>query len=509
MTVTEKMSRDRVYGFLRAENGKIVNGRGEEILLAGMGIGNWLLPEGYMWRFGGRYNSPRRIEELVRDLCGSTFAAAFWERFRADYITEDDIAAMADAGFNSVRVAVGWRCMMEDEPGISFREDGFALLDRFIDLCEKYRLYVILDLHGAPGGQTGSNIDDCIDDIPRLFVDTESDSREKTLALWREFARRYRDRWIVGMYDLLNEPCRCPIDGYPVLDHDALRVSLKAFYRDCVAAVREIDDRHMLSIESDVWASRADFFDEVYDANMCIHFHRYWCPPRKFMYDGFLQKREALGLPLYLGETGENAQDWFAAMYPLAAELGIGYNIWPWKKMDTDSSPCSIRKPALWDKILSYTNGGGRPSYADAQAAFTEYLDNIRFANCDWRAEVVASIFRRPGCVFRACDTANKNDLVTWIDTDGNPTDNWEKTVTHFAAGGEAEYCLYSDDTEGIVRLTAIGEGTAALFFDGDLLGTYDVGGEICADIPGRDGRLTVRCLDGAFSLEHIVFDKK
>ena len=69
MTVTEKMSRDRVDGFLTAKNGKMYNGRGEEILLCGMGVGNWLLPEGYMWRFGGRYNRPRTIEALVRDLC--------------------------------------------------------------------------------------------------------------------------------------------------------------------------------------------------------------------------------------------------------------------------------------------------------------------------------------------------------------------------------------------------------------------------------------------------------
>ena len=98
MTVTEKMSRERVYGFLRAENGKIVNGRGEEIILTGMGLGNWLLPEGYMWRFKGRYNSPRRIEELVRDLCGSRFAADFWRNFRENYITEADIAAMGRYG---------------------------------------------------------------------------------------------------------------------------------------------------------------------------------------------------------------------------------------------------------------------------------------------------------------------------------------------------------------------------------------------------------------------------
>ena len=507
MTITEKMSRSRVCGFLRAENGKIVNGRGEEILLCGMGIGNWFLPEGYMWRFGGRYNSPRRIEELVRDLCGTRFAEEFWVKFRENYITEADVAAMAAAGFNSVRLPVGWRVVMEDEPGITFKEDGFALIDRFIDWCEAYGLYVCLDLHGAPGGQTGSNIDDCIDDIPRLLTDTSSDSREKTLALWCEFARRYKDRWIVGMYDLLNEPARCPIDGYPKLDHDALRVSLKQFYRDCIAEIRKIDRVHMFSIESDVWASRADFFDEVFDDNMCLHFHRYWCPPRRFMYDAFLDRREKLGIPLYLGETGENDPRWFAAMYPLAAELDIGYNIWPWKKMDTDNTPCSVKKPALWDKVIAYSGGGDRPSYADAQAAFTEYLENIRYEHCDHLDNVIASILRRPGCVLRACDHFEKNDLVTWQDKDGNPTNEWDDTFTAFADGGTASYHLYADGARGTVSISPVGDGVLTVSVDGTPLAECRGGETASIPVPGTgDCTLTLSCHGGGVVVDNIIW---
>ena len=214
-TITEKMSRSRVDGFLRAEGKIMVNGRGEEVLLTGMGVGNWLVPEGYMWRFEGKYNSPRRIEGLVKDLCGSAYAANFWQRFRKNYITEKDIQAMAEAGFNSVRLPINWRILMEDEPGITWKEEGFLLIDRFVDWCEKWRLYVILDVHCAPGGQTGSNIDDSVDDIPRLFTDTRSDSWDKAIELWCEIARRYKDRWIVAMYDFLNEPCRSPYRIHP------------------------------------------------------------------------------------------------------------------------------------------------------------------------------------------------------------------------------------------------------------------------------------------------------
>lgn len=512
MTVTEKMSRNRVYGFLRAKNGRIYNGRDEEILLYGMGVGNWLLPEGYMWRFGGIYNRPRTIEGLVCELCGSKFAASFWDAFRENYITEADIRAMAENGFNSVRLPINWRVVMENEPGITWKEDGFALIDRFIDWCEKYGLYVCLDLHGAPGGQTGDNIDDSADNIPRLFTDTESDSREKALALWCEFARRYRDRWIVGMYDILNEPVRTPRDWMPKLDHEALRESLKQFYRDAIAEIRKIDDVHMFSIESDAWASRDDFFTEKFDDNMCAHFHRYWCPPRKFMYDGFLEKREKFDMPLYLGETGENSMLWFAAMYPLAAELDIGCNIWPWKKMDTDSSPCSINRPALWDKIVAYTNGGDRPSYSDAQAAFSEYLENIKFENCKFVENVIPSIFRRPGSKFKACDYISASGDVKTVDADGAETDNWDNSDTAFSQGGCASYKLYSDGEHGAIEFTSdFDNATIEVSADGDTLlrATYSGNRTVHIDIPHtHDCTLKIACIRGSFTLDVISWSK-
>lgn len=62
---------------------------------------------------------------------------------------------------------------MYEGPGIRFKEEGFFLLDRVIGWCRKYGLYAFIDMHAAPGGQTGSNIDDGFQDIPRLFIDAD------------------------------------------------------------------------------------------------------------------------------------------------------------------------------------------------------------------------------------------------------------------------------------------------------------------------------------------------
>ena len=328
----KEMSQDRVKGFLDVKGQKIVNGDGEEILLTGWGLGNWLLCEGYMWLSKGseNFDRPRRIEAVIEEFAGKEFAEAFWEKFRSTYITEEDIRYLAELGYNSVRIPLNSRLFLSEEAEeIQFLEEGFGLVDDCIAWCKKYGLYVFLDLHGAPGGQTGANIDDSRDDLPRLFM--EQKYFDRGIALWEEIARRYKDEWIVGGYDLLNEPIR-PKRFDTDTDVDDLLPRLEEFYEKAIKAVRKIDKRHLFTLEGHHWASDASIFHKKYDEKMVIHFHRYGCQPDISCYQEFMEISQKLDCPLWLGETGENVTEWFTAMYPLAAELSIGYNLWPFKK---------------------------------------------------------------------------------------------------------------------------------------------------------------------------------
>ncbi|MNB85431.1 Endoglucanase precursor [compost metagenome] len=419
--MNEKMSSSRVTGFLRAEGRTVVNGKGEEVLLTGWGLGNWLLPEGYMWTTDGnsRFDRPARIEAVIRELTGTKYAEQFWTVFRNRYITRDDIRLMAEQGYNSVRIPFNWRVLMEEEPGITWKEEGFRLIDRCLDWCEEYKLYAFLDLHGAPGGQTGANIDDSVDDVPRLFTDT--DSWNKGIALWGQLAERYKDRWIVGGYDLLNEPIKTPSAGQ---DFDYLVPRLVQFYEEAVAVIRAVDDKHMLSIEGHHWATDTSIFHKKYDDNMIIHFHRYACYPDLSSFTEFLEVSERLNAPLWLGESGENLNEWYTAIYPLAAELNIGYNLWPWKKMDNTSSPYSVHLPEGWNLLIDYTRGGAHPGYEQAHAILDQYLEHIRVEHCRYNADVTYAVFRTPGCTVRATDfdqLPGKGEAFSGLRIEGNP----------------------------------------------------------------------------------------
>jgi len=399
----EALNRNRVKGFLDTQGRKIVNEDGDEVLLYGFGVGNWMLQEGYMWRGRGKkFDRPRRIEATIKRLCGEDYAKEFWVKFHENYFCESDIELMAEMGCNSVRLPFNWRMLMEEKPGVHFIEYGFLLLERVIDWCEKHKIYVWLDLHGAPGGQTGSNIDDSENDYPEMYEN--EDYYIKTICLWQELAKRYNDRWIVAGYDLLNEPIRTHNWSDTTEDIDYLVPLLCKFYEDAVAAIREIDTTHLISIEGHHWSSMPDIFYKKYDDRMVLHFHRYWCTPDYNIITEFIERGKALDVPLWLGETGENVLYWYTALYPLAFKEGIGLNFWTWKKIGGKPSPLHVKEPADWDKFIGFANGENILDSKEGQTILNEYLENIKAENCVKRFDVPAAILRHPPCAVRATD---------------------------------------------------------------------------------------------------------
>ncbi|MEU6074352.1 cellulase family glycosylhydrolase [Micromonospora sp. NPDC047074] len=371
-------------GFLRRQGQQIVDGTGAPILLRGVGIGNWWLPEGYMWRFGDAAASPRAIEKVISDLIGPDDAVRFWRRYRDEYVSEADIARMAAEGWNSVRLPLNARYLMADDG--TFDEAAFGLVDRFMDWCRRHGVYVVVDLHGAPGGQTGTNIDDSPNNYPELFVST--DHQDATVRLWRELARRYRDEPIVAGYDLLNEPL--PRDfqyKYPR--------ELVALYKRLIAEIREIDPDHMIILEGSNWARNWSIFDELWDDNVLLQFHKYWNSPDRDQIQEYLDKRAELDVPIYMGEGGENNNGWYQASSQLYEDHDISWNFWTWKKLSKRNSPATIREPADWQKIVDYVHGGERPDRETARRAFDEFLDNLALDRCDYRTDVVNAVMRR------------------------------------------------------------------------------------------------------------------
>ena len=165
--------------FVHTDHNQIVDAAGKPLLIRATNLGNWLVPEGYMWLFEGGPQSPSEIRSLVLELLGPEGSSEFWQKYRENYVTREDVTFLHRAGFNAIRVPLHYGLFETDDA------DGFKLLDRLISWCRSEKLYVILDLHAAPGGQTGANIDDS-PGYPWLFRSPQE--QEHLVSIWRRLA---------------------------------------------------------------------------------------------------------------------------------------------------------------------------------------------------------------------------------------------------------------------------------------------------------------------------------
>ncbi|MCG2803744.1 MAG: glycoside hydrolase family 5 protein [Cellulomonas sp.] len=376
--------------FVHARDGRLADGSGE-LLLRGVALGGWLLPEGYMWRLGDHASSPRQIEALVTRLVGKARNEEFWPRYRDAFVTHADVAAIAAAGFDHVRVPINAR-IVQDDAGEPI-EAGYRLLDRVIGWAAEAGLRVLLDLHGAPGGQTGTNIDDSPRGLPELFMDARY--RALTVRLWTDLATRYAHEPAVLGYDLLNEPL--PNDCQHTYADDLVQL-----YQDLTAAIRRVDPDHLLVYEGTHWATNVDIFDRVWDPNSCVQFHRYWSAPDTAGIERFLRLRDRLGLPLSMGEGGENTLEWLYTAARLYERHEIGWNLWTWKKVDTRTSPVSVPAPDGWDAFLASSDGTPRLGPDEAWRVLEDLLAALPYDEAEHRPDVVRAVLGRAPAVLPA-----------------------------------------------------------------------------------------------------------
>ena len=364
--------------FAHTDHQQLVDSAGKPLLLRATNLGNWLVPEGYMWLLEGGPQSPSEIRGLVSELLGPEGSAAFWQKYRENYITREDIALLHRAGFNAIRVPLPYSLFESDDA------EAFKLLDRLIVWSRAEDLYVILDLHAAPGGQTGTNIDDSVG-YPWLYQSPQE--QEQLVAIWRRLATHYRDEPAVLGYDLLNEP----IPDYPKLA--PLNSLLEPLYKKLSGEIRKIDAHHILFLGGAQWDGNFSVFGKPFDANVAYTFHKYWTAPDESVLRQYIDFRERYDVPIWLGESGENTDAWIAQFVNALEKNNIGWAFWPYKKMEKASAVVSIVAPADWGRIVEFAklprDTGhaeerlkARPEQETITRVFAALLESIRLQNC-------------------------------------------------------------------------------------------------------------------------------
>ena len=236
-------------GFLRAEGISVKDNSGNTIVLQGVNLGGSLITEKWMTGIGDGdapvVEDEWTLRNILTERFGDEAGLALLRTYQESYLNEYDFDVLKQMGINLVRLPFYFR-NLQNEAGEWIRDANgnidFSPLDRIVKMASERGIYVLLDLHGAPGSQsleshTGRK------DYNRLFENSlEGEAyRVQTIELWKALAAHYKDEPMIAGYDLLNEPVGAPSSEV-----------LKNLYNRLYQAVREIDANHMLVMEG-IW----------------------------------------------------------------------------------------------------------------------------------------------------------------------------------------------------------------------------------------------------------------
>lgn len=383
--------------FVGVSGPDIIKPDGSKLFIKGTNLGNWLNPEGYMFGFE-RMNAPRQINEVFSELAGPDAAAEFWTNFKDNYITKKDIDYIASTGANTIRLPFHYKLFTdEDYMGLTSNQDGFARIDSVVEWCRDNNLYLILDMHDCPGGQTGDNIDDSFG-YPWLF-DSQV-SQQKFIDIWTAIAERYKDETVILGYELMNEPIAHFLENMAELNN-----KLEPLQKRTVAAIRKVDPNHIILIGAPQWNSNFEpLKDTEYDPLLVFTCHRYGGPATKEAIQSYIDFRDKSGKPMYMGEIGHNTMEWQAEFSKVLQENNIGYTFWPYKKLG-DSCMVGIQTPQGWEEVVKFAEGPhhtfaeireANPNRKKAAEAMQNFLQQCQFENCTPQTDYILSIGLKP-----------------------------------------------------------------------------------------------------------------
>jgi endoglucanase len=364
---------------LHADNdGHMVDQRGQEVILRGCNLGNYLLNE--MWMLRWPVKDSAELVNILNARFGEPRATALMETYRANFFTARDAANIRSFGFNVVRLPVDYRLLQSDASPYAMLPGGLKWIDHALDLCEREGIYVILDLHGAPGRQS---VDQCTGEAGRNQLFADATDQQRTIAIWTALAQRYQNRSSIAAYDLLNEPFGDMHGGYGT--------RVKSLMERIVPAIRATGDQHVLllpqTIGDGIFIYHKLAEHNFYQVGFTDHFYpgHFGSPPTVWSYAQLLDERvpqleayiAANHAPFLAGEFNvgdENvggaamlrkmydtfaAQHWMATLWAyklLRPEPGLEADSWGMVG-NADPLPKIDPKTATYDELMSYMQG--------------------------------------------------------------------------------------------------------------------------------------------------------
>ena len=332
----------KIENMLYVKDGRLVGGSDEnEVILNGVNLGSWLMMEMWMCPIEAKDEQFSYSDAIgvLESRFGRKKAEELITLYEDSFITDDDFAKIEALGFNCVRIPFWYRNFMNSSGNwFTVRHDdndGFKRLDKIIEHCAAHGLYVILDMHGCPGGQS-------MNQSTGVAGKNELYNNEKNLSimenLWVAIAERYKDNPVVAAYDIMNEPMNnggyTGTRAWQAGSGDAIRLTNNVYDR-MIKAIRKTGDTHVITVEG-IWSiyNLPDPETMGWD-NMMYQLHLY--DVTKANIDGRLKEmtelaREKYKTAILVGEyNNKEGQRYASGQYD---EIGLNRVKWTYKAVN-------------------------------------------------------------------------------------------------------------------------------------------------------------------------------
>ena len=344
--------------FLKA-NGKVLKnnyGNGDTVYLRGTNAGGYLVQE--FWMTPTDYSNSGRVVTCEKDIY-ETLTARFGEQnmrnlikvYQDNYWTEADFDNCKNMGINCIRLPF-WYLNFVDFNG-NYIDGCFDRIDWFVEQAGERGMYVILDFHGAPGSQNGSDhsgVDggDNKEGASEFFFGNNAyNNQQLYYDIWYKIAQRYAGNPTVAGYDLLNEPY-CTYRYNSSYSEKQLHDTLWSIYDIAYDVIRSADSDHVIIMEATWDATDLPNPAQYGWENVMYEYHNY-------LYDDYdnangkqiinMQKKingihsANYNVPSYMGEFSyfNNTEAWKQGVNLLNTN-GLNWTTWTYKVTGTNNN---------------------------------------------------------------------------------------------------------------------------------------------------------------------------
>ncbi len=352
--------------------------------------GNW-------WSIGeltaGLYNDDYSLTNTMTSRFGPATTASVVATHQDTWFTSSDLDAIQTTGMNFIRVPIGWNVFLNLDG--TWKSNPWTKIDWVVSQAAARGIYVLIDLHTAPGGGCPWGSCGRIGPNPNGFWGNAT-YQTWVEDIWKAIATRYQGNPAVAGYDLLNEP---------LIDYgeDAADVAQKSdFYDRIYDAVRAIDPDHAIFLGAFFGLDKIASPSTYGWTNVVYEYHPYdmpnskdWTAQNQVVTNelaGLSAKLSNPGVPILYGEYSLYYNDdvWARFMAGLNASA-VSWSNWSYKVKGTAEDGF-----AYWG--LYYDNRKPVPVInSDDAATFQSKLAQFGTSGFTQNARFVATIAKYAG----------------------------------------------------------------------------------------------------------------